>query len=90
MFQIVCIEQSTKSHSTIATGFRYEIEARRTVKDGLVAALSTRHTITTKIAGGCSMAAAPIASSSRTPRPRPTPRGSVPPEVLNRFGANAV
>jgi hypothetical protein len=33
MFQIVCIEQSTKSHSTIATGFRYEIEARRTVKD---------------------------------------------------------
>jgi hypothetical protein len=33
MFQIVCIEQSTKRPSTIATGFRYEIEARRTVKD---------------------------------------------------------
>ena len=33
MFRIVCIEQSTRRPSTIATGFRYEIEARRTVKD---------------------------------------------------------
>jgi hypothetical protein len=33
MFQIVCIEESTKRPSTIATGFRDEIEARRTVQN---------------------------------------------------------
>jgi hypothetical protein len=33
MFQFVCIEQSTKRPSTIAAGFCYEVEARRTVRD---------------------------------------------------------